>query len=552
MSHIREDAEVQVVLALCDMVGSAKALAVKLCLEAGDFSSYLGLVADPLHYLDHKAYARDYGLLSFLRKWERPMGTDTRGVALSSWKLAEARCRTRNDMGSILDQTALHPVIYRARQLVADVLGPIAIGQCMSRCDWSNGATLDKRRGSTHTTKMSFPISVTPSALRYLDAYLRVDTGWRCAGGVLTYQLAEGNRFDTVPKNARTDRVISIEPTGNIFLQKGVGSFLKERLRRVGLSTKDQTRNQSMAARAHKELLATIDLEAASDTISWRVVFDLLPIDWFIFLDDLRSHSTLVDGEWVPLEKFSGMGNGFTFELETLIFWALSRASVEFSSNGKSTTVGTYGDDIIVPQASAPLVVEVLEHCGFVINRQKSFLTGRFFESCGKHFFDGFDVTPIFQKKTCMSKEREVVPHEHIRLYNRVMRWCSRVGVCIEQSKLWKLLESQKWEVWGDKWPRIPLGAGDDRGYLTDWDDFYVDRNHGFYCRVYVQRTKRLEQNGSLSVALHLRRKHTHGFAMGSDTVTVPSAFWRSKYSFVSYEYIAEGLDAEYAAQAAV
>jgi len=72
------------------------------------------------------------------------------------------------------------------------------------------------------------------------------------------------------------------------------------------------------------------------------------------------------------------MGNGFTFPLETLIFWALTRAVC-----GSTATVSAYGDDIICPSDRAEDVIAVLTEVGFSVNLEKSFWNGPFRESCG-------------------------------------------------------------------------------------------------------------------------------------------------------------------------
>jgi hypothetical protein len=106
------------------------------------------------------------------------------------------------------------------------------------------------------------------------------------------------------------------------------------------------------------------------------------------------------------------MGNGFTFELETLIFWAAAKAVQEV--RGCQGPLGVYGDDIIVPQLIVQEVISTLEEFGFTINKEKSFVDGRFFESCGGHYFDGVDVTPYYQK--------HLVDHdlEICRFHNRI------------------------------------------------------------------------------------------------------------------------------------
>lgn len=155
----------------------------------------------------------------------------------------------------------------------------------------------------------------------------------------------------------------------------------------------DQRLNQRLAAKAFKDRLATIDLKNASNSVSTSLVELLLPPDWFAYLDSIRTKWTELEGKGIRLEMFSSMGNGFTFELESLIFWAICRSITPYE-------VGIYGDDIIVPQDSASEVIGVLEACGFTVNTSKSFLSGCFFESCGKHYFMGVDVTPLYWKES--------------------------------------------------------------------------------------------------------------------------------------------------------
>jgi hypothetical protein len=64
----------------------------------------------------------------------------------------------------------------------------------------------------------------------------------------------------------------------------------------------------------------------ASDTLAFEVVSWLLPNDWWWALEQCRSPvGVLPSGETIRYQKFSSMGNGYTFELESLIFWAISQ-----------------------------------------------------------------------------------------------------------------------------------------------------------------------------------------------------------------------------------
>lgn len=201
-----------------------------------------------------------------------------------------------------------------------------------------------------------------------------------------------------------------------MFLQKGVGRFIRRRLLKFGINLNDQSINRRLAHRASVEgHLATIDLSSASDSITINCVRALLPEDWFLYLNDIRSHSTEVMGRNHRLEMFSSMGNGFTFELESLIFYVLMRTVSYFE--GVSGVISVYGDDLIIPSGIFESAQFVLNVFGFTLNKDKSFHTGPFRESCGGHYYAGEDVTPFYLKR--------VPTHltDVIRIANQLRRW---------------------------------------------------------------------------------------------------------------------------------
>jgi len=90
------------------------------------------------------------------------------------------------------------------------------------------------------------------------------------------------------------------------------------------------------------------------------------------------------------------MGNGYTFELETLVFCAIVHGVTKLIP-GRDFFV--YGDDIVIPKKSFRDVVAALEVFGFTPNKKKTFASGPFRESCGGDYFMGYNVRP-FQVKT--------------------------------------------------------------------------------------------------------------------------------------------------------
>lgn len=226
-----------------------------------------------------------------------------------------------------------------------------------------------------------------------------------------------------VPKTALTYRGISKQPLANSYFQNGTGKTMEQRLARktVALDLHSQERNQELADIGCKTgELATIDLSSASDTISMAIVKLLLPKKWYNLLRLLRSpyYTEKVDGKWVTkkLNRFSSMGNGFTFPLEAAIFYALSRAAIveqlvtreNFTLEDARLYVqplegglgvlepSVYGDDIVVPTRYYESVTSVLNDAGFWINRDKSYHTGPFRESCGHDYHYGCYVRPLF------------------------------------------------------------------------------------------------------------------------------------------------------------
>jgi hypothetical protein len=211
-------------------------------------------------------------------------------------------------------------------------------------------------------------------------------------------QLLMGNRLAFVPKNAKVFRSIGVEPRWNIYLQLGIGELITQRLRSVGIDLRDQTRNQRAAARAHRAGLATIDLSSASDSLSKNLVLHLLPEEWSDLLFKTRSPRTSYKGSTRVVEKVSSMGNGYTFPLETLIFYALASVAVE-SCGAYVGEICVYGDDIVVPRHAAATLIDLLAYAGFSVNTDKTNVHGRFFESCGCDYLDGVNVRPFFQRK---------------------------------------------------------------------------------------------------------------------------------------------------------
>lgn len=541
MSSTRSDALEPVVLALCKAIDSPRSLAVWLCFKYNQ-EALLELPPAAIADSDTDAFQKDYFITEYLTKYKGlKVPHDTRKVALGKWRLSEQMCLETN---SAFRNARLRPftgrveaVLFRAQRKIASCLGVLNLPVALSDCKWGPGATLDmKREDATPDKKISQPISVTAPALPYLKAVLESDPHWAaCFLGVVpeaaysllpetTFKVVKGSRLLTVPKSAKTDRVIAAEPTGNSFLQQGVRSYMRRRLKRFGVDLDDQSINQARAAAAYSAGLSTLDLSMASDTIARELVYSLLPLSWALFLDALRSPETLVDGEWVRTEKFASMGNAFCFELESLIFWALA-SSVTEELEGSVAEATVYGDDIIIDRRAYDPLVEILQVCGFKVNLDKSYRDGYFFESCGKHFHRGRDVTPCYQKEPVRA-----LP-EIVRAHNRLYRLATRMpnGQKLTNRACRALRDAYSVRPI----PQVPHGISEDSGFLRPLSNFTLDRNRGYRCHVLVFKPQLTAAREDAMYAYKLRRFEQQNPSRKGYAGNAKKGRWRSETRWI-------------------
>jgi hypothetical protein len=368
-------------------------------------------------------------LVALIKKYPFPapqLKLNATAKALEKFLLAEKRCRRYNFKFRGVGYSKVHlgPELSRLRRRIAYVLGnnpdlsAIYDGGLISlygECNFGPGASIGVHGRSTNLARklLSETWSCTPSALPYAVAAMSHDHHLyelllsRDSGYVnmdplelrkaieRRVRLVHYNKIVTVPKTTLVDRTIAVEPLLNGYLQKGADVFMRLLLKRIGIDLSDQGRNQRLAMLGsqteHVDPFVTIDLSLASDSISSAVVRELLPPEWYHFLDAIRSPGYVLPKSESSsrYEKFASMGNGFCFPLETLIFasvCSLYSVPAEYS---------VYGDDIVVRQSVAKRVLKTLWALGFRHNPDKTFLSGSFRESCGADWFAGRDIRPL-------------------------------------------------------------------------------------------------------------------------------------------------------------
>jgi hypothetical protein len=324
----------------------------------------------------------------------------------------------------------LHHAVTRK---IAKILGDFDLDEFLLTPDWGPGATtLMKRRAASPVNKFQSEIGITRDLYQFccdrklLEGYPLWHKRLLEAGFPL-FQV--GNKIVTVPKDAKTDRVIAIEPGINLWFQMSIGKMIGRRLRRYGIDLRYQSRNQYLAYLGSKTTeLATVDLSSASDSISLEVIRELIPPEWFEVMDACRSHFGVQNtSEVVRWNKFSSMGNGFTFQLETLVFYAIALCVCE-RLHVSSADVSVYGDDVIIPSRCFEAYSSAMLFYGFRVNPLKSHFKGSFRESCGMHYFRGIDVKPLYQRDAVTSVQSVY------RLANAVRRLAFREGATLSCS----------------------------------------------------------------------------------------------------------------------
>lgn len=242
-----------------------------------------------------------------------------------------------------------------------------------------------------------------------------------------------------VPKNNEKFRTIGIGSVIGVAAQHVIGDYIRTCLVRYGVDLKD-------LAMRHREFAyigsitgqySTLDFSQASDSISFglvqllfnntkssdkvRQLYELMcqcRARSFVIADP-EGHYSLAEKQ--RYEKFSPMGNCFTFELESLIFMAIGcaiqkrlgflRFLREYKGRWYFGCVDptSFGDDLILTigrltKAELAHVKCWLGYFGLLLNDEKSYCRGEGFrESCGADFCQGRFVRGFYFQQSELS-----------------------------------------------------------------------------------------------------------------------------------------------------
>lgn len=369
---------------------------------------YLGVINFPFDYsqdfdADDFLYARQ--IQAFLSKQEwLDLGINKEEVAFTTFMKAEKLCeetnhRFRGDLSEV--SSDVNSVLFRAGRKIDSILGDVPSYSELKFSFGPGSTTSVKRARSNPRVKLEAHLSCSHEFVSHAKEFLAEFPGWTESQVDKNRQLRlypSHGKLQFVPKNSKTMRSIGVEPTLNGFGQQGIGKYIRQRLRMNGVDLSDQTKNQKLARKGSIDgSLATVDMSSASDTIAYGLVMHLLSWDWFDLLDRFRTGTVCYKDKIIRLAKFSSMGNSYTFELESLIFYSLAYSTCTHLGIDPGE-VSVYGDDVIIPVEAMTLFEEVISVCGFVVNMSKSYKSGPFRESCGTDYLGGIDIRPFYLK----------------------------------------------------------------------------------------------------------------------------------------------------------
>lgn len=502
-------------LALFEQFDSPIALGAYLRLKHNEIDQLVTMEINPNDYEHWADYFRDKQAVSFLRKYPFPGREEIcASKARNTFFEGESSCLASNKTlrswiygRKNLPQIA-ESALFAARWKIHNLLGQLDIEKWLDSCRFGPGANLGIS-GTSDYAKLSEGVTSTPKLAPYIQAILKEYPGWVSS---LTYDrdlaiiptILPGGRYSQVPKDAKTNRNIEVQPSMNTFMQLGLGQLIRRKLLKVHIDLNDQTHNQNLAyIGSVTGDYATIDLSNASDTICTELVRWLLPPDWLLAMEITRTSSILIDGMYRPLERFCSMGNGFAFELESLIFWAISKSACEATGNYERILV--YGDDIIVPSNTYDAVCTALSASGFIVNARKSFASGPFRESCGADWFLGHNVRPYFLKEVPTNVAT------HISLANGLKRVAHRFNCNLGYDRRFA-------RAWFSVIRRIPVAIRKKIAFgFTETDDIILSGRQRDGFRVVFRQTKFPNLNWFPAKAAILYRLWRKGYSALSD-----------------------------------
>lgn len=293
-------------------------------------------------------------------------------------------------------------VLQKARTIIKAILGSYDCGEHVRACKFGAKADVgNTARDSYLDTKLSTPLTGSSEHIEWFKTHLPSDEILsdllhKCSPvRVPVYQVCEELTMTNVPKTYKALRSIMPNTRLGVFYTYGLGRVLQDRLKESGLDIRRLQELHGIMAKRYSVTKShvTADLSAASDSFCTELIMRLLPRKWFHAVKLGRLSHCRVGEQRIQLQSFMTMGIGFTFQLQTLLFYGILKAISELS--GIKGRISVYGDDLIYPTRMHHYVRTIFQDVNFLLNDDKTFVRQDFRESCGSDYYCGIDVRPF-------------------------------------------------------------------------------------------------------------------------------------------------------------
>jgi hypothetical protein len=361
------------------------------------------------YQLDPYRFKQYWQLENFLKRYRfnKDMYSDDALEAITNSKFEDDQGRVAS--GPIVRTERLHRVIQHARKTVRAILGDLPtdtelfdLGRLPTRA--TAGSPLEESYSDLKWG--TAPVTGSLDHISFLATEANRKDMNKLLYGVLKrnkigFQICDALATTNVPKSWKSYRGISPDTTTGSYYSSALGAAMTSRLADHGLNIRWlQVKHRKYAKAASKHLnRATTDLKSASQSYGVDTLCMLLPRKWFKAVMRGRvSYTKLGSGKaerTIKLASVMAMGIGFTFPLQTLLFYSLVTAVKELLHvEGR---VSVFGDDLIYPSCIHSYVVDVLKQLRFQTNDDKTFASPDipFRESCGGDYYRGIDVRPF-------------------------------------------------------------------------------------------------------------------------------------------------------------
>lgn len=385
---------VQLAQHLCEHTNTSRALTVYLLLKYEEYEQAVQLTLNPRHYFTAYDFHLDWQVTELVRKVPFFPGLTRKELEdrtkTSFFSLQANAWRTHYDL---LDQGE-EPWFEDVRRICTRVLSRVKSDRQLEFRHGPGATRSHKGEGKALMFKFGRDQSSTEGCLPFAGDIPCVP--WNPT-------IVESSRISIVAKTAMKGRVIFTSPSVNMCLQLLLGDSISRALEKEGIrilknsSSRIPQIAELNGARALEgsanQRWFTLDLEDGSDNILnyhvntfFKNVYDVLYL-----LSVAKTPYLEVDDTTLSSAIFAPQGNGSTFAVETLIFYAVA-ASVDPEAR-------VNGDDVTARTEFFDEIVRRFKRLGFRMNMRKTYADSLFRESCGTEGFNGESVWVYRMKK---------------------------------------------------------------------------------------------------------------------------------------------------------